>query len=778
MSYKYYDQKLTYALADMLIYGYDFNSLKKPLYEIFENRKISLPQILQIELKYTGPEITSPLIQDFYNRGAIKSHEINEICKIINNKLISALQSKSTSLFNSLTRFYRFKSCIEIIFDNNLKSLNLKENSRVFKIIILLHKLEQFTAKLVLAIIKEFNIDFAGYCDSILARIITSGKTIYFENQLEKAKLTEQYEFLTLKNKEGIVRFFSCPEVKQILFRYFFPDGFPKNSITEITWDRLNLDIKAQKRRRIKHMNGKYENLYEVIHRYTTLEEFLDIIIRNDICAFYASIRTARKRLLATAIIDIDMSGFLRQLISPQILWEFTLTLSREIINTCLTFGLDKPLVVFSGKRGIHLLWRVTPDLIRDDYKYSSNFWEIFMLPAQKSLRKDPKSLIHSKFGLVKKIFEAILLHTAYNFDIEKIPDQIKVGLGVARVNDLFKLSPFSDNTVGILLDTSTMNGSVHRVFSFHFSNGRISIPITDPNTREIDPKYEDYATLLEESNPDTILENMKKGNTAQYFQFPTIITQAQIKKIFHPGLGLLPVIAIIVRFSDRWVTERSYYSYKFWIELFSITTFYEYLSNWLLILKPKDYSNEEIRQEIEQLIDSGRNFLKGPIKELVHMYFLNQLSFSSLKAKLDGFRNWEFFYRLKYNEIKKVSRYELVEFLEDKDKQKSFLFKFLKVYNIIQVWLTYYLAHIDTVSKKREGAIDNLLLRLKLVINQSLSYGGDTTLTDKELSEIDVVNIVCLYNTYISFLKEFFRFDRIIVKSNINEGIYERINR
>ena len=621
MSYKYYDQKLTYTLADMLIYGYDINALKQPLYEIFEKRGTSLPHSLTIELKYTGPEITSPLIQDFYNRGEIKSHEINEVCKIINNKLVSALQSKSTSLFNSLTRFYRFKSCIEIVFDNNLKSISLKENSRIFTITVYLHKLEQFTTKLIFALIQEFNIDFAGYCDKISARITTPRAKGYYEQQLERVKLAEQYEFLTLKHKEHIIRFFSCPEVKQILFQYFFPDGFAKNAILEITWDRLREHTKAQKRRRIKHMNGKYENLYEVLHRYTTLEEFLDIIIRNDICAFYASIRTARKRQLATAIIDIDTSGFLRQLISPQKLWEFTLTLSREIINTCVAFGLEKPLVVFSGKRGIHLLWRVTPDLVHDEYNYTT-FWEIFMLPTQKTLRKDPKSLIHSKFGLVKKVFEAILLHTAYNLDIEKIPDQIRVGLGLARVNDLFKLSPFSDNAVGILLDTSTMNGSVHRVFSFHFSNGRISIPITNPTTKEIDPKYEDYATVLEESKPDTILDNMKKGITAQYFQFPTLITQSQIKKLFHPGKGLLPVIAIIVRFSDRWVTERNYYSYKFWIELFSITTFYEYLANWLLILKPEEYYNQEIREEIEELIDCSRNFLK----ELVDNYFLNKV--------------------------------------------------------------------------------------------------------------------------------------------------------
>lgn len=63
-------------------------------------------------------------------------------------------------------------------------------------------------------------------------------------------------------------------------------------------------------------------------------------------------------------------------------------------------------------------------------------------------------------------------------------------------------------------------------------------------------------------------------------------------------------------------------------------------------------------------------------------------------------------------------------------------------------------------------------------MVNQSQSYVGEATLTNRELSEIDMVTIVCLYNTYIAFLKEFFRFDRIIVKSNTNEVTYERKNR
>lgn len=30
---------------------------------------------------------------------------------------------------------------------------------------------------------------------------------------------------------------------------------------------------------------------------------------------------------------------------------------------------------------------------------------------------------------------------------------------------------------------------------------------------------------------------------------------------------------------------------------------------------------------------------------------------------------------------------------------------------------------------------------------------------------KLDLVNIICLYNVYMTFLKEFFRFDRITVK-------------
>ncbi|MFX1258176.1 MAG: hypothetical protein ACFFAN_09975 [Promethearchaeota archaeon] len=275
------------------------------------------------------------------------------------------------------------------------------------------------------------------------------------------------------------------------------------------------------------------------------------------------------------------------------------------------------------------LLWRVTPHLVKDNYNYT-NFWEIFLLPAQKNLIKDPKSLVRSKFGLIKKVFEAILLDTSYNFEIERIPEEIRAGLGITSAHDLFKLSPFSDNTVGILLDTSTLNGSVHRVFSFHFSSGLVSIPITDPNTGEIAERFEDYDILLEESKSEVILENIDNGNKKQYFQFLTLITKPQIRNLLYPGKGLLPIVALIVRFSDRWVTERNYLSYKFWEQFYSITTFYEYLLNWLITIDPDDLPINDTYQDVLDLIEICSTSFKKIIKELVWKYFFGSLSFSA----------------------------------------------------------------------------------------------------------------------------------------------------
>ena len=123
--------------------------------------------------------------------------------------------------------------------------------------------------------------------------------------------------------------------------------------------------------------------------------------------------------------------------------------------------------MIFSGSRGVHLLYKIAPNTITFEYGYM-NFWELYILPGQKSLVKNQKTLIRSRYTFARILIESIILYTIENLSIEKIPQIIRENLGILRVMDLFKLSPFDQNQVGILIDSSSNNGSVHRIFSIH----------------------------------------------------------------------------------------------------------------------------------------------------------------------------------------------------------------------------------------------------------------------------------------------------------------------
>ena len=84
------------------------------------------------QLKFHAPTVESDLIQEAYHENKIKSHEINEICIMINTKLLNSLESRSSNLFSSLTRFLKFKGALEIEFHKSLKSVSIKENLTIF----------------------------------------------------------------------------------------------------------------------------------------------------------------------------------------------------------------------------------------------------------------------------------------------------------------------------------------------------------------------------------------------------------------------------------------------------------------------------------------------------------------------------------------------------------------------------------------------------------------------------------------------------------------------
>lgn len=363
----------------------------------------------------------------------------------------------------------------------------------------------------------------------------------------------------------------------------------------------------------------------------------------------------------------------------------------------------------------------------------------------------------------MKKLLEAILIHTSYNFDIQKIPEEISSGLGLKSAIDLFKLSPFNDNAVAVLLDTSTMNGSVHRVFSFHFANGRISIPITDPETGDIAEKFEDYNIVLEESSPYVILENLNAGNKSPYYQFPPLVTRAQIKNLLSPK-NLLPIVATIVRFSARWITERSLLSFRFWEKFYAINTFYNYIAHELMSIDIFDETSRNVYEDVIDLIANCNSTLKKQITELVNDYFTGDLSYVSLKNRLLAYNNFEFYLSLKPDAVQPFSNSQVAELLEKKEGGSRFLGRFSRMYSIIQTLLSYFLRHAEQLNANRINGLKILCAQLKIFQNINESINHDEISDVESFTETNLIQVVCLYNIFIRFLDGCFEFKKSLI--------------
>jgi len=378
----YYEDSLQYLMSDMLVNAYDFSIIKKAIKSIMKKHS-SIPYELKLFLIAKPPTIESPLVQRFIEKGKIRSFQKKEICAKIKDVIKGALNNY---LESSLNRFAKVKNC---------STIKVKSDANEFRVSITVRNLDKFTPDLLYAVINHFNVDTLGYCDQVEV-ILSVAQTknfpleVILKQELPKVLISELSKILTLEDKETVLDFFRCPEVKEILFRHFFPQGLENDRVrTEITYDALREDTEAQKRRKVLLPSGDYENLHDAITPYTTHSEFVEIVDINDILGFYPSVRTTKINDVVTAMIDIDVSSFLRTSFSASVVWELVIALTEEIVKNLTDFlRLPEPLVAFSGSRGVHITYKLAPDCVNADFNYV-DFSELYLLTSQKSLVKN-----------------------------------------------------------------------------------------------------------------------------------------------------------------------------------------------------------------------------------------------------------------------------------------------------------------------------------------------------------------------------------------------------
>ena len=743
----FYDDNLQYLMNDLLVYAYDFAVIKESIKKITENRT-SVAYELVLVLIATPPTVESALIQRFSEEGKIKSFQKKELCAKIRDVIKGSLNSY---LESSLNRFSKVKNC---------SAVKIKSDANEFRITIRVQNIPKIPPKLIYAVINHYNIDVLGYCDQVkvilsVAQTKGSHLEIVLNKKLPKAPISELSKIVTLDDKEKVLDFFRCPEVKNILFTHFFPQGIENDRVrTEITYDTLRENTVAQKRRKVLLPSGEYENLHDAITPYTTHTEFLQIVEINDILGFYPSVRTTKNHNLVTAMIDIDVSSFLRNAFPPSVVWDLVITLTEEIVENLTEFlHLPKPLVAFSGSRGVHITYKIAPDCVKSDLNYV-DFSELYLLPAQKSLVKNNKSLLHSKFTFIRSLMQAVLLYTAQNIALETIPKIIRDGLGLVRIMDLFTLSVFSRNKIGVLLDTSSNNSSVYRVFSIHPGTGLVSIPILDPKTKNVRDDLKTFSNLKSECKPETIVANLKAGKKNLYRQFPPEITRRHIKYMLQPN-KLLPYLSVIVRFSDRYATERSPWSMKFWLEMYQLNNFYGYIVAIMLSIERSDKKIGISYQKIIGLVENSEIATKHLVREVLDDYFFRNLSFKALKSRLDAFHDLNFYASFKFAEITVLTEGKIDALYADVRLRTNFFRKFASFFNVTIVLLNHY----SRANSKVEPAVKKSLTALR---NRSnfLSKELRTIVIDEENDKTLVVKkqfvkICCVFNLLSKFIKE-----------------------
>ncbi len=735
-----YDTNLNYALQELLLYSYDFTPIRKKIFDLF--MRVSPLVELQIIFSIIPPIKTSSLIQD-----NVKSFQKKEICVKIYEMIRNSLNSH---LEKSLNRFPKLKQSSKI---------EIKNNTDRFSISIKIKNLKNFTPKLIFAIASHFNVNVLGYCDEVRAKIsILKPKLhkpeVVLNTKLKRVRATDMRKFLTLDDKESVLEFLKQPEVKKILLSNFYPYGAKKSHIkTEITFDVLKERVIAQKRRRILLSNGVYKLLHDVITPYTSNEEFLKIISNNNILGFYSSVRTTKTQEIVTAIIDIDISRFLRTSYSILIIWKLIIAFTEDLIrNLTSSFQLPTPLVVFSGNRGIHLVYRLEKDCINADFNYL-DFSELYILPSQKYLVKNKNSILHSKFTFMRTLMQAILLYTIKNFAIQKIPKLIRNQLGILNTTDLFKISLHSNNEIGILLDTTPNNSGVHRCFSIHPKSGLVSIPLNDPITKLIAKRFKEYNIVKKESNRKFVIDNIKRGIKASYFQFPPVITKEHIKYLLQPDT-LLPYLSLIVRFSDRWITERSTMSMKYWLDIYKLNNFYDYIKSILLSINLNGKNIGSFYQKIVLILKRSSIRTKAFVMDILDDYFFKKASFYSIKARLDALRHLEFYYLLKSNELSLLNseKFELVH--KTPFDRKKFHQKFIHFFNITLVLLVGLSKNNLQIKSNIDLAIKKLYFRLELLLREVNLLRSSNRDNKNFHDQLKMVQIACMYNILIKFFR------------------------
>ena len=359
--------------------------------------------------------------------------------------------------------------------------------------------------------------------------------------------------WLTLEHKAEVLQFFSIPEVAAMV-----AEGCKGKRVQA---DKMNKAAAVQKR-----ANFSGDNPITIM----TVDDVPRIVDDFDFGAFYPWIERMDGQI-ARLVCDPDMGRAFVGLLGPSRAWAACCAMTDAIVRAGVALGLPMPARLFSGSRGIHVVWDVDPEAFQlggDDGSIVLPGYRLAVLAVEPKAEYltslDP--YIHKPKFASKLFLEAVVLHAMHTQMAAGavLDNGGRASLGITRDSSTCTLDRKDMHYPNkVTVDCQPV---VHRWLSPHHKSGRITRSVVD-ETGSVRPEFRELARVQQESELWYAAGDIPK-RPERYAPHPGYVPEATIEALVEArqlgatiamllGEGIVPCCTMP---AERYVELHSYY--------------------------------------------------------------------------------------------------------------------------------------------------------------------------------------------------------------------------
>ena len=775
MAINYYNKRLNRGLDKIDDSRFNTGKSKSVIGEKFDI--ITSKSKILINLRYLIPDSDTNYLRMALAEGKIKSHEINEIVSAISTRIHNFLISRVIKYNKCLEKFSLFRN--RVLFNFSSKSAIVKHPNlddvygksykfvkrTILEISISISELSNFSLKDIFALVKIFLLDDIHFSERVSIQIITSEKSnreSILYKEFTKVQRKDIKSYLTLDDREGLVKYYSNPVIKDLVFEYLFPIG---DVVCRITMDKLQDTLPVKKSLRIEKYKDDYIKIVDCINPQSSLEEISNIIHINAIADFYCGTLDTKGQL-KYLVFDIDISTLFKLLFTKKILWNFLIEIVRSIISTVNSLGIEGfPVVKFSGSRGMHIVYKYEENILTDEMKRIDLKNYFYMFPGMWELIRSRTSPLKKISTFSRLLADSLIIYMIYRENLE-IPQEIKEKLGKTILpTDIFKISIHSDNEAAILIDSSPNSSGVFRTgFSIHPTTKKVSIPIYNTKEGKFIEEFLSYKNVIDESDPDVILKHIEDQDEIvknySQLQYAAIITKNDIEELLKPN-KLLPFMAFIMRFGRRYAL-RSIWSFKYWYNHYILQFFFQYAEK-IILRYNNQKTKQHIFQEILKIAKDCKIATYSYVSKLIYSYLIkDEITGPVFVDRLRGLYYFEFYYKILPTPLLPEGVEKDAQIILDKITRKQFLQKLHHI-NLILLQIFSRTLRNPKVSERKLKAFLETSNRFQRLLEEQSKIDNLVQITDDKTKTVRDNKILGLFYTlYVKFLFSFYGYTKI----------------